>query len=87
MKMKLCSIYDSKAGAWLNPMSFQSTGQAIRSFGDAVNDGKSEFWKHPEDYTLFVVGEFDQLTGELTNGIVESLCVGINLLVDREVVE
>ncbi len=63
--MEICSIHDAAAQAYMTPMFFQSRGQAIRSFSDAVNDGKSDFWKHPEDYTLFHLGTFDLRTGML----------------------
>lgn len=85
--MKMCAIYDSKAEAWMNPLWFQATGQAIRSFGDAVNKVDSEFGMHPEDYTLFLLGDFDPQTGKVS--VLEapvSLAVGINLAT-REVVK
>lgn len=66
MKMAMVSIYDVKAEAWTAPMFFQAPGQAIRSFSDAVNKADSEFAAHPEDYTLFMMGEFDPQTGEIT---------------------
>lgn len=62
--MKMCAIYDSKAEAWTTPMFFQATGQAVRSFGDAVADEKSEFGKHPEDYVLFLLGDWDERSGK-----------------------
>lgn len=78
--MKMCAIHDSKAEAWMTPLFFQATGQAIRSFADAVNQPDSEFGKHPEDYTLFLLGDFDPATGvvEVARTPV-SLAVGINL--------
>lgn len=65
MIMRICSIFDGKAEAYTTPMFFQSTGQAVRSFADAVNDGKSDFSNHPEDYTLFLLGDWDQRSGKL----------------------
>lgn len=65
MILQICSIYDSKAEAWITPMFFQSNAQAIRSFGDVVNNPDSEFGKHPEDYTLFNVGSFNPANGVL----------------------
>lgn len=65
MISKICSIYDGKADAFTQPMFFQSTGQAVRSFSDAVNDGESNFSKHPEDYTLFVLGTWDERTASI----------------------
>lgn len=80
----MVAIRDSKAEAWMTPLFFQSSAQAVRSFGDAVNDAQSDFAKHPEDYALFELGRFDPATGEIV--VCEqpvSLAVGVNLL--REV--
>lgn len=63
MRSVLCCIFDSVAGAWHMPLTLQSEAQAVRSFGDALNDGKSEFARHPEDYTLFCMGWFDPQDG------------------------
>lgn len=65
-KLKICSVHDVKAEAWMTPMFFQANGQAVRAFGDAVRDKSTEFGKHPEDYHLFLIGEFDNQTGEIT---------------------
>ncbi len=84
MVMICCSIYDSKAEAWLSPMFFQAAGQGMRSFGDAINDPKSEFGKHPEDYSLFVIGKFDQRTGNIEPEIPPTVvCIGINMVENR----
>ncbi len=83
MIMKICTIYDGKADAFMTPMFFQSTGQAVRSLADAVNDGKSDFAKHPEDYTLFCLGDFDQRNAAL---VLETapVCIGQAIhLIDR----
>jgi hypothetical protein len=61
--MKVFSIYDSKAEAYLPPFMFQQTGEAIRAFTDAVNDEKSNFCKHAEDYTLFQISEWNEQDG------------------------
>jgi len=75
----IASIYDAKAEAWMTPMFFLSKAQAMRSFSDAVNDGKSDFSNHPGDYTLFVLGTFDERSGEvLPVATPESLGLGIN---------
>lgn len=62
---KICAIRDSKAEAWMVPMFFQANGQAVRSFGDAVRKSDSDFGRHPEDYNLYLVGEYDDMTGEI----------------------
>lgn len=61
------SVLDTKVGTFAQPF-FQMTDAAmIRSFSDAVNDERrGEMWyKHPEDFSLYQVGVFDDQTGEL----------------------
>ncbi len=59
MLHKLYSVHDVKSEAYLQPFFLQTKGQAIRSFTDCVNDPKHQFGAHPEDYTLFELGEYD----------------------------
>ena len=68
MKYKIFSIFDSKAENFNTPIFLPTEGQAIRIFDDMVNDqaDKSEIAKHPEDYTLFCLGEFDSDAGLVT---------------------
>ncbi len=53
------TVHDSKASAYLPPFYFSTLGQAIRAFTDSVNDPGHGFAKHPEDYTLFHLGTYD----------------------------
>lgn len=61
--MVMCSIFDSVASAWMTPMFFQSKPQALRSWGDAVNNPESDFAKHPADYSLMYLGTWDPMSG------------------------
>ncbi len=63
MRLHIFSVYDSKAEAFLPPFFYGTKGQAMRSFGDAVNEEGHQFRKHAADYTLFYVGVFDQDEG------------------------
>jgi len=67
MKLKCFVIYDDKAKAYLPPFFAPQIGQAVRSISDGINDPQSEFGKHPEDYSLFLLGEFDVLSGSFVN--------------------
>lgn len=62
-RLILCSVFDSKVGAYSPPFSCKTRGEAIRSFTDACKDTSMHFGKHPADYRLFVIGEFDVGTG------------------------
>ena len=59
MLLKIFTVYDAKAEAYMQPFFMQSTGQAIRSFEDTVNDTKSVFNKHAQDFTLFEIGTYE----------------------------
>lgn len=67
MTKKVFSIYDEKADAFLQPFFMSKVGEAIRAISDCLNDPAHQFSKHPSDYTLFVIGEFDDSTGSLTD--------------------
>jgi len=58
---QIFTVYDSKAEAYLAPFFSNAKGAALRSFVDTVLDKSHPFNKHPEDYTLFYLGEFDDL--------------------------
>lgn len=73
MKLLVFSVYDAKAAAFMTPFHMPTRGQALRAFGDVVADGKHDFSKHPEDFSLYVVGEFDQSTGKLDGHLPEPL--------------
>lgn len=64
--MKLFTVYDSKAETWSNPMAFQNENVAIRSLGQVVKDRTTEIGAHPEDFSLYLIGEWSQMTGTLT---------------------
>lgn len=59
MILKIFTVYDSKAEAYLPPFFSATRGLALRSFTDAVNTAGHAFNRYAEDYTLFEVGEFD----------------------------
>lgn len=66
MKIKVFSVFDSKAEGFIQPFYSQTTGTARRSFEQAVNSSEHEFHKYAGDYTLFELGEFDQSNGVFT---------------------
>ena len=74
MKLKVFSIYDSKAEAYLQPIYALATGAALRSFEAAANDEGHDFHRFAGDYTLFEIGTFDQ-----HSGLLEILKAPINL--------
>jgi len=64
MRLKVFTVFDIKAEAYLQPFFMTATGSAIRAFTELVNDKGHNFGKHPSDFTLFQLAEFDDATGE-----------------------
>lgn len=66
MRYKVCSIRDRAANVYSQPMFFNSIGSAVRAFGDEVKrvHDNNNLNKHPEDFDLYQVGEFDDELGE-----------------------
>ncbi len=63
MISKIFSIRDQAADAFLPPFTLPTEEMAMRTFGDCINDQKHAFAQHPDHYTLFVLGTFDNETG------------------------
>jgi len=66
MKQLMFVIYDSKANAYMQPWFLTTEPMAVRAFSDLINDPQSNAGKHPEDYTLFSIGNFNDNTAEVT---------------------
>lgn len=65
--MKMFSVYDSKTEAYMRPFFADATGSAIRSFSDEVNSQNKDSLvaSHPEDFTLFELGHFNDGNADL----------------------
>lgn len=56
----LVSLFDAKAETWSPPSCADSKAAAIRQMEILVNDKQPTLVStHPEDFTLFMLGEFD----------------------------
>lgn len=64
--MKVLAVKDSKVGIFLRPVFAVHLAEAMRSFEDAVRQGDSVFSRHPNDYALYHLGEFDDTQGKFT---------------------
>lgn len=77
-KMILVSVRDKKAEAFHPPYAVPTKAIAIRAFGDAVLKGGSDLSAHPEDFDLFMVAEYDQITGKVSAVDPVSICSGLD---------
>ncbi len=65
MLHKIYSVFDEKANAYALPYFIASEGLALRAFSDACNDKNTSLNKHPVDYTLWCLGEYDDNSGAI----------------------
>jgi hypothetical protein len=66
MKLNSYSIYDSAAKAYAQPFFVQNDAIALRMFMNMVNSEEAnEIKHHPEQFTLFKIGTFDDQCGSL----------------------
>lgn len=80
MKLKVFSVLDAKVGSFAAPFFMRSSAEALRAFHVAASDRESMISKHPEDFSLYLIGEFDDDTGALAPCTPENLGFAVSLL-------
>lgn len=65
--MKIFALNDSKLGEFGQPFFFHARGQAVRFLSDLTRDPKTQVCQHPEDFRLYLLGEYDPASGIFTN--------------------
>lgn len=62
----VCSVFDKAAECFGRPVVMAAVGLAVRSFSDEVNraDRENPVYLHPDDYTLYHLGWFDDSDGK-----------------------
>lgn len=67
MILQVFTIFDSKIESYMKPFYAHTKGEAIRMFSDGLKESDSMIAKHPEDYTLFHIGEYDDTSAQFTS--------------------
>lgn len=67
MRLFFYSIFDSATAAYMRPFVMQSDGQAVRAFHDEAVRAETDINRHPQDYSLFRLGDFDDSSGSLVS--------------------
>lgn len=62
----LYSIYDAAAQSYGDPIIFASDAVAARSFQIESQNSDSVVAKFPTDFTVFCIGEFDTVSGNVS---------------------
>lgn len=63
MLLRAYSIFDNKALQYHPPFFASTDGAAVRSLTDLANDLQTQIGRHPGDYVLFCIGEYDDQKG------------------------
>lgn len=92
MKLNAYTIYDVASGTYMRPFFTSADGEATRGFKDIATDANHAVGQHPEDYTLFRVGTWNDVTGKLEGEELEKLmtgleCVAASRNVDKDQLE
>lgn len=69
MMMKILAMRDIKTNEWLTPLFSSGIPAALRDITDMIREKQHFTWcKHPEDFELYDLGEYDTSSGELVQG-------------------
>lgn len=64
MKLKVFAIHDVKADLYGPPFTMNNQAEALRAFADLADDSNTTIGKHPGDYRLMMVAEWDNVKGK-----------------------
>ena len=75
MILFVVSVKDRAADVFNRPFFVPHRNVAIRDFTDEVNRaaGDNQLNKHPDDFDLYLLGEFDDARGEFINNQIQVL--------------
>lgn len=78
MKYKVVCIRDRAADVFGIPVFVAAIGTAIRSFSDEVNRSSdtNNLYNHPDDFDLYLLGEFDDEAAEFSCTRPQQIAVG-----------
>lgn len=84
-KYFVVAVRDRTADVYGMPYFVASIGAAIRGFSDEVNrkDENNLLARHPEDFDLFQLGEYDDADASFECGVPRQLAVGKDLIVSK----
>lgn len=86
MKINMYTVFDSAVKAFVQPFFQITDGAAVRLFQDQVNNSDSNISKHPDQFTLFRVGSYDDSSALLIPETPVSLGNGTQYIVSDSVI-
>ena len=65
--LTVCSVKDQKVGVYFQPFFARTKAEAMRTFQDLATEPEHMFAKHPEDFVLFLLSEWNEDNGYFDN--------------------
>lgn len=65
MSIQAYSVFDTKSLQYHLPWFQPTDGAAVRILHDLVNDPNTQMGRHPSDFVLYCIGDYDALTGQM----------------------
>ena len=67
MKQNIYAVLDTVAVEFQPPFYLKNDAVAVKEFGEACENTETNWNKHPEDYSLYNLGEFDTESGMINS--------------------
>lgn len=80
---KCFAIMDKKIGAFERPFFAKHVAEVTRSMESVISQGEMNWAKHPGDFALYLIGVFDDVSGEFSSIRPEHLLEVSNLVPQR----
>lgn len=84
MKVKLVAVLDQVSGVYDGPVPTHNEGTALRNFTQMCLNPESPMGKNPSDFSLWLVGEWNDATGEVEPCVKKCLGYAVDLLKPTE---
>ncbi len=86
MKVQCYAIFDTCAGIYEKPFFSTTDDMVKREFQDIATAGEHPIAKHPEHYSLWRLGNFDNLTGKILDEKNECLWTALEAISQAQTV-
>ena len=84
MKLGVYAVLDNASGVYDGPVPAATDQVALRNFTEMAKNVESPIGKHPSDFSLWRVGEWNDGTGEITPEVKSCLAYAVDLITPKE---
>ena len=87
MNLNIYTIFDTAAAVGERIFIMRSDGECLRSFQDLCTAADSRIAQHPEHYSLFRIGVYDDNKMAITAQAPECLATGVEMVAKSQQIE